>query len=315
MSYQSLQPYFQSKKRSVLTLHINPDPDSIGSNLALAHVLQQLGHSVSVYSQDVVSDEFNFLPGFADINILPAENIPWMDFDIYWALDMAQANRMGTENIPTDLTTLVIDHHESNAVWGALNITESNQPSTSSILTHIFKELNITIDSKTAQCLLTGLCGDTGYFQYAVSSEVHEDAAYLIKKGADYAQITAELVNNIPLPDLIFMSKALQRAKLYPEKSCVIIDVPFVMWNAYGESPLKRVFLVRYLSQIKDTKFGIVLSEEKPGNVRVSMRSHGDAYDVGALAKKLGGGGHVRAAGANLNMSLEEAIKTVLKAA
>lgn len=314
MSYQSLLPHFQSKKRCVLTLHINPDPDSIGSNLALAHVLQQLGHSVSVYSQDAVSDEFSFLPGFADIHVSPSEDIPWTDFDIFWALDMAEADRMGVENIPLDLTTLVIDHHSSNTGWGTINITQSNQPSTSSILLHIFKELQVDIDAKTAQCLLTGICGDTGFFQYAVNPEVHEDAAFLMKHGADYAQITAELLNNIPLPDLVFMGSALQRATIYPEKSCVIIDVPYDIWKAHGESPLKRVFLVRYLSQIKDTKFGVVLSEEQPGKVRVSMRSHGDAYDVGALAAKLGGGGHVRAAGGNLEMSLEDAVKTVLEA-
>ncbi|MBP9798490.1 bifunctional oligoribonuclease/PAP phosphatase NrnA, partial [Candidatus Woesebacteria bacterium] len=304
----------QSKKRCVLTLHINPDPDSIGSNLALAHVLEALGHSVTVYSQDAVSHEFSFLDGFANIHILPVKDIPWKDFDIYWALDMAQADRMGAENIPSELTTLVIDHHSSNTGWGTINITQSNQPSTSSILLHIFKELDLSVDAKAAQCLLTGICGDTGFFQYAVNPEVHEDAAYLMKQGADYAQITAELLNNIPLPDLVFMGSALQRATIYPEKSCVIIDVPYDIWKAHGESPLKRVFLVRYLSQIKDTKFGVVLSEEQPGKVRVSMRSHGDAYDVGALAAKLGGGGHVRAAGGNLGMSLADAITTVLEA-
>lgn len=314
MSYQTLSPHFESKKRSVLTLHINPDPDSIGSNLALARILQQLGHVVTVYSQNIVPNEFNFLSGALDIQVLPGKDIPWDDFDIYWALDMAQADRMGTEDIPSNLTTLVFDHHSSNTGWGTINITESNQPSTASILLHIFKELDLPVDAQSAQCLLTGICGDTGFFQYAVNPEVHEDAAFLMKQGADYPQITAELLNNIPLPDLIFMGSALQRATLHPEKSCVIIDVPYELWKSHGESPLKRVFLVRYLSQIKDTQFGVVLSEEQSGKVRVSMRSHGDAYDVGALAKKLGGGGHVRAAGGSLEMSLGEAIKTVLEA-
>ena len=315
MSYTSLLPHFNAPKRSVLTLHINPDPDSIGSNLAMAQILKKLGHSVTIYSQSPVPDEFNFLPGATDIHILPAAEIPWHDCDIFWALDMADADRMGETEIPSDLTILTIDHHSSNIGWGTINITESTQPSTSSILLHIFKECCFDVDPQTAQCLLTGICGDTGFFHYAMSAEVNEDAAYLMKCGAEYDQITENLLHRIPLEDLIFMGTALQRAKYYKEKSCVIIDVPYDIWKAHGESVLKRVLLVHYLSQIKDTDFGVVLSEEAPGKIRVSLRSHGDAYDVGALAQRLGGGGHIRAAGSKLEMSLDEALKTVLDAA
>ncbi len=315
MSYQLLKSFFESPKRAVLTLHINPDPDSIGSNLALARVLQQRGHSVTVYSQDSVSEEFNYLEGCKDIQFIQASEITWDDFDVFWALDMADANRMGKTVFPPDLTIITIDHHTGNEGWGTHRILESIQPSTSSILLHMFKELGFTIDSDTAQCLLTGICGDTGFFQYAMSAEVLEDGAYLIRHGANYNEITDQLLNNIPLSDLVFMGSALQRAKMYPEKSCVIIDVPNEMWNAHGESRLKRVILVRYLSQIKGVKFGVVLSEEKPGKVRVSMRSHGNQYDVRILAEKFGGGGHIRAAGGELHMSLDEAIKTVLDAA
>lgn len=315
MKYLSIHQLLVTKARSVLTLHRHPDLDSIGSNLALAHILTKLGHEVTLYSNDEIPEDFLFLPGAQDILILPAAEIPWNTFDVYWALDMAEIDRMGATQHPSGLHTVVIDHHDTNEGWGTVNIVERDQAATATILLHIMNDLHIEIDEVTAQCLLTGIAGDTGFFKYAVTPEILADAAFLIEHGADYDMLTNRILNQMDFADLQFTAAVLQRAKLYPEKKCMLISIPNDIWKDLGKGGTKDIYIVKYLAEIKDTLFGGLLIEEEPGNIRVRFRSHDSQYNVAELAQKFGGGGHTRASGAQvLGKGLEELIEEILEA-
>ena len=287
--------------------------DSVGSNLALMHMLKAHGTDVTIYSQDSVPPECSFLPGSQSIRICNMGAIHWEEYDIFWALDQASLSRMGQASLPGGFTIINIDHHATNTRFGTVNVVQSDAASTSSILFEIFKKSSLSLSESVAQCLMAGLVGDTGFFRFVHSPEVFTMAAAFMEKGADYTQITYNTLEHVTLKDLQFLSAILSKAIHDKSKRCVIIAISHEMWQAYGKSDSGRALAVGYLSRIDKTDFGILLLEEQKGSVRVEFRARNERYNVAELALKLGGGGHASASGCRLQMSLKEAEKKILE--
>lgn len=301
--------------RAALALHERPDGDSIGSNLALAKVLTQLGSTVQVYSVDTPDPKFSFLTGFDKIIIVPDGKIPWTEFDIFWALDMSSNNRMGEGIIaPQALQTVVIDHHKTNTLWGNHNLVEINA-STTLVLYKLLKQFDLILDNNIASALLTGLSTDTSFFTNDnVTSEVFEVASKLMSLGADFQVISFNINRQLDLREIAFFSYALGQIKIDSERKLAYIAVPNTDWQKHSQSPELYDFMKEYLRSIKGTDLGIMFTEERPGYVRLGLRSRNPDYDVSALAQKFGGGGHKAASGASISgLSLEEVVKKVLE--
>ena len=130
--------------KTVLTLHQNPDGDSIGSNLALYRVLQDKGHDVMIYSKDPVSPKFSYLQNIDQIHTIAPSDIHWYEFDRFIALDMGGPEMLGeTVLFPDKLDITTIDHHKTNNEWGRKNIVKPHAISTSSVLFEEFSLFNV----------------------------------------------------------------------------------------------------------------------------------------------------------------------------
>lgn len=308
-----IKSYLEKPARAILTLHVHPDPDSVASNLVLADVLKEYGHAVDVVSTDAVPPSMSFLDGFKEIRQLENREVAWESYDHYWALDMSTGDRHGiAAAMPKGLYIINIDHHISNQGWGTENIvdTQERYPSTCSLLYMLFKQLDIPTNKKRATLLLTGISGDTGFFMYGLSPEVLQHAAELLEAGASYEEIKKNLIGSLDVTELTFISRVLERAEIY--KEALLVSIPYDIWMTYGKAPDRNDLIVYYLNKIAGTRAGILLIEEEPFTVRLEFRSRDVAFEVTALAKSLGGGGHKNAAGATLkHTSLEEAIQKV----
>jgi phosphoesterase RecJ-like protein len=313
---QTISDLLTKPSKSILTLHRKPDGDSIGSNLALYHTLIKLGHTVSIYSKDPIPESFSFLSKSQEIQVVTPSKIPWDTYETYWALDMSSPAMLGEHvELPPTLTIINIDHHDSNQQWGAVNRVDPQEVSVASLLYQLFQEENIEIDIDSATCLLTGLLTDSGFFSYIHDAKPLAIAAGLIQKGVAYQDLIFQLQRQKDIRDVQFLGKALEQIKIFKEKRFVIIPVSYEVWTKYGVSLDKNYLLTSYIHEVKETDAGVVIIEETRGNYRLEFRSRVKDYDVSRIAKALGGGGHVPAAGAHITAgSMQEAIDAVLLA-
>lgn len=306
-----IRKHIRTPKRSVLALHINPDLDSTGSSLAMYKILEQNGHTVDIYSQDPVSEAYEFMKNVDKIKIMPADAIPWSSYDYYWALDTADYSRNGkTSPYPDSLFILNIDHHISNPGWGTINHIDADAISTASILLQIAQ----TLDQDIAQCLMAGLAGDSGFFAFAQDEKPFRDAEKLMKAGADLQLIRYYTNQQIPMEDLQFISEAIKLIQIHEKKKAVILPIPEHIWKTYGVSANKNKYMTHYLYSIQGTDCGVMLIENSRDYTRLELRSRKPGFDVSRIAAQLGGGGHETAAGARVKRKpLQDIVEDVLR--
>lgn len=298
--------------KSLLTTHLNPDMDSVASNLALADVLREYGHEVDLISQDELP-QMGFLKGFFDIQQRRVDDLDLAFYDYYWCLDMAEELRSGrTREMPESVTVIDIDHHHGNGLWGKYNYVDEKAASASSLLLRLFQWGGIQIDKDRAQMLLTGIAGDTGFFTYP-TIESFEEAGALMRAGADCIEIRYQVLQQIPAEDVLFLAKALETLKVYPDQRVAVITVSERVWNTFGVQRVKINLVMDYLPSIKGTDFGAVIIEDRPGMLRVRLRTRTPGYDVRRIAQSLGGGGHIAVAGALMDRRpLGEVVQQIL---
>lgn len=292
----------KSSNKIVLSLHVSPDPDSTGSNLALYHVLRGLGKEVEVLSFDKPPERLSFLPGFSDIKIEGLAKKDLSTFDLYIALDsgaLSQISRIPVE-FPESLTIINIDHHYTNPKYGSLNLIDGEIGSCGELLFNLFNQWNINLTQEIATCLFTAIAGDTGMFRYAngVSPNTFEIAGRLLAAGASHDQITFNLFQRVPFSAMKFWGYALSKMEVVKTQKYSFV------WCALSYEDLAKFPDVdstsgasdMFLSIAEGTDFGILLTERDKGIVRGSTRSR-TGIDVGELTGILGGGGHKAAAG------------------
>lgn len=308
---KEIKKLIKKPAKSVLALHLNPDGDSVGSNLAMAKILEKYGHQVDIYSFDPIPETYHFLlKNKKIINKSPCK-INFSNYDIFWALDMTELSRCDHRLNKLNIKTIRIDHHLSGSIhFGDIVIADPQVASTAEILIQIFKKIDIEIDKTIAEYLIVGILSDTHYFLNSnTDTVVFKDICYLMQHGVDYKKIVYNLTRNLYYEDLIFTGQAIQRSIFNPKKKCIIIPIDNKLWTKYGRSLDKKDCLEKYIKAIHGTDFGIIISEKQKGRFNVSLRSRKPDFDVRKIAIKLGGGGHQAAAGITIKA---RSIKTVI---
>lgn len=302
--------------KSVICLHRNPDLDSIGSSLAMSAILEHYGHDVTVYSPDNVSEDFDYLAKFKDINHTNMNEVTWSDFDVYWALDQSEPDRNGfSGEYPEDLTIVNIDHHHRNPFFGNFNYVFDTY-STASILLKILHELDIDIDESLATALMTGVAGDTGFFEYASGPLPFTDAHELTDKGAEYQLIADRILRNMSFEAFKITGEVIDSAYIDESVGAIIC----VMTRDHvkrlgGVQPVKGIIEVK-LQSIQGYDWGILIYEDSDDKTRISFRSKKDAFDTSRVAEEFGGGGHPVASGAYVDKKpVDEIIQDIVEAA
>ncbi len=299
---ESILDTIKNSKKIILSLHVSPDPDSTGSNLALYHLLKGMGKDVEILSFDKHPERLTFLPGFSEIKNEGLARKDLSNIDLYIALDsgaLSQISRIPVD-FPETLTIIDIDHHYTNPKYGKINLIDGKIGSCGELLFNLFKQWGVEITQDIANCLFTAIAGDTGMFRYAnaVTAQTFSIGADLLQKGASMEQITFNLFQRVPFPAMKFWGFALSRMELVKTKKYSFV------WCALSYEDLQKFPDVdstsgasdMFFSVAEGTDFGILLTERDKGMVRGSARSR-TGIDVGELTGILGGGGHKAAAG------------------
>lgn len=307
-------------KNILLHCHPSPDPDSVGSALAMKFALEQLGKKVTAIQGDNEIPEAFAFPGVDTIIKKSYGEIDSKEFDLFIILDSSTPNMVsfkGPVIFPESMKTIVIDHHVNNIGYGSLNCIDPSYPATAQILFDLLKEMGIKLDHDMAINLFMGIYTDTGGFKYAaVSSATFTAASELVFLAPDFGKTISIMENSNTKEKFTYIGLALGSVKTYFSDRLAIAAVTknqFDNNNLNGEnySPSEVSGLLR---SVKNFDISICLIESAEGKVRMSSRSKDSVkFDVSKLAVALGGGGHKNAAGATIDLAMPEAIEKVVK--
>ncbi|MGY1606843.1 DHH family phosphoesterase [Geodermatophilus sp. SYSU D00700] len=298
----------------VLSGHVQPDADALGSTLALAEGLRRRGARVSATfpGRPVLPASLGWLPGAE--GLLPSTAVPGAP-DVFVSLDAASPARLGelAGLLERAGTSVVVDHHASNPGFGDVRLVDPAAPATVVLVAGLLDELGVDLDAELATPLYAGLAADTGSFRFgSTRPETHTLAARLLATGIDHATISRRLFDTAPFGWLRLLSAVTGRAVLEPQVGSGLVWT----WSSTAEAaehglPGEQLeALVDVVRVTAEADVACVLKGQDDGTWSVSLRSRG-ATDVARIAIALGGGGHRAAAGFTSSADRDATVRTI----
>ena len=294
--------------------HVRPDGDALGSQLALALSLQQLGKNVRVWNEEGMLEKYSFLPRAELLTKPPAIAD---EVDVAIALDTAIQNRLGTAfaAVGSAKIWINIDHHRSNPSYGDLVIIDPSAPATGEIIFRLIKSQGLPFNHDIAENLYAAISTDTGSFQYPKTSALtFEIAAELVRAGGlDVGRLSQQLYESHPRRRLELLRELLRTMRFSECNRVASFSLSSKTAAELAALPEDNEGLIDHLRAIRGVIVAVFFEELADGKVRLSMRSKDEAIDVCAICQKFGGGGHTLAAGARIRGSLAEVEEKVLE--
>lgn len=308
-SLNELRKALRDVQRVLIVSHVDPDGDTIGSALGLAWALRARGLTVSLACQDPLPDEVGFMPG-----VDAFRDVGRTDEQLVIAVDASDLRRMGkrfAEGGPLGCPLVVIDHHETNAGYGDLNLI-ADVPATALLVLEIVDALDVPLDATIATCLLTAIITDTQGFRTSnTTPEALEAAQRLMRAGAPLAQINQWVFSRRAAATLPVWGAALSSATL--AAGVLWAELPLAILRANGIGGEASSGLVNFFNTVREARVAAVFTEKPDGLIDVSLRSK-PGVDVSAVALAFGGGGHAQAAGCQVPGSLSDVRQRIVAA-
>jgi phosphoesterase RecJ-like protein len=287
-------------KNILVATHTHPDPDALGSQIALGNILTSLGKKVFLYGEEQASHLYSFLPGSDRIETqLPDLTL----FDCAVALDCGDRHRLGPamEQLLTVHPFLVIDHHRGHDDFGDLRWVAPDRSATGELVYDLALALAAEISAQTAYCLYAAIVADTGSFKYsATTGDTFRIAGDLVSRGVKPADVSGKLFDNFTVQRLRLMHLVLATLQLYADDRLAVISAPLEFFIKTGTGQEDSEGFINYPRSLSTVKIAALLKENEQGLVSVSLRSKGSTHDVARVAASFGGGGHRNAAGFKL---------------
>jgi phosphoesterase RecJ-like protein len=304
-------------RRFLLTTHINPDGDGLGSEVALALWLEAQGREVRILNDAVLPPAFVFLARHAAFESYEPEVAErrFTEADALVVLDTSNRQRVGRLSTHLDRHTIpvaVVDHHVSHAGFGQVNVIEPEASATGEILYDLIREGAGTITPAIAEALYIALMTDTGSFRYSnTDTHAHRMAADLLTHGLDPQRLHTQVHSHASAGRLRFFGEVLSALELLEEGRLVVLEAAPEQFQRHGLVGADTDGLVDLPRTISGVEVVVLFSEVDAGKVKVSLRSTGRVA-IDRVASRLGGGGHVHAAGVLLRGSRAEARTRIL---
>jgi phosphoesterase RecJ-like protein len=305
---KKIRDRIQAAQRVLITSHIRPDGDAIGSSLALALALIDAGKQVQVVLSDGIPASFKHLPG-ADMVRTKADG----DFDLIISADCSDLKRISKSLEGYRAPDIIIDHHITGDPIGTLNLIEPEAVATASVLTRHMAEWGLTITSAIAANLITGLITDTlGFRTSNTTSEALRQTADLLDLGVDMSSLYYRSLVRRTYPAAKYWGAGL--SSLERADGIIWVTLTVADRNTSGYNGKDDADLVNIISSIDDANIAIIFVEQNAKNTKISWRALKPDIDVSQVASQFGGGGHKAASGADVDGSLAEVKERVLRA-
>ena len=310
MTLDNIASAIEKAKDIVILTHENPDGDAIGSSLALYLGLKQLNKKVDVIIPEY-PEMFDFLPEVNEIKREGKEG----NYDLAIALDCGDARRVvGYDEYFDNANTKVqIDHHRINSMFADYNFVNPLAPATSQILIVVLETLGIEITKEIGTCLLTGIITDTGGFKYQdVTAETFEFTGGLLRRGVHVSNIYKKVMQVISKSSFELRKKAMNRLEFLADGKVTFTYITKEDQEETKSSMNDHDGIVEIGRDIEGVEVSIFLREHEEG-YKISLRSN-EYVNVADICVLFGGGGHTRAAGGDVQGSLEHAKEKIVSA-
>lgn len=301
--------------RFLLTSHINPDGDAIGSELGLARLLRSMGKGAVVWNRDPIPTIYRPLPGSDRVHDGEEPPAGFPDrFDAIVVLECPSPDRTGLEQHLSARPIINIDHHLGNQLYGSVNWVDSAAPAVGEMIYRLSQGLKLTLDAETASCLYLTLVTDTGGFRFSnATPAAFEAAAALVRDGAHPEQVSQWLYESQPLPVVRLIGEMIQTLQIHEAGRIATARLTPEMFDRVGASPGDSEGLIDFPRSIAGVEAVALIRQREDGTHKVSLRSRGEV-DVEKIARHHGGGGHRNAAGFVLEGDGEAARQKVAEA-
>lgn len=315
--WEGIRRFIEKGKNFIITTHVNPDGDAIGSEIAMSHYLRMAGKDVSIINYSPTPKFYRFLDPDDTIRVFDkdkdASQFTWADSCI--VLDVSDWNRLrdvGQAVKEGNIPTVCIDHHMLSDRVGEVQVTNETASSTGEMLYDFFIDSGVQIDQDIADALYTCILTDTGSFRFSnTTPHTHNVAAALIESGTDFRRIYREVYESYSIGRMRLIGQAW--SNIYFEfgnklawfviTQEMLQEAGVVQSEIEGFSELPRV--------VEGVEVNLLFTELDNGKIKISLRSKG-LISIHEVAQKLDGGGHKFAAGAVIEGPLKAAQERVL---
>ena len=303
--HQRITSELAQAQNIVITAHIRPDGDAVGSMLGLAQALREQGKTVQTVLQDSIDEKFLGLAGANDIQTEIRK-----PYDYLIVVDCADRARVGSVLDGIEKVNLVIDHHISHINFGVIDFVETSFEATALILYAYIPMWGLRLSKASAECLMTGILSDTIGFRTSNTTPKSLRAVLeMMDMGISLPEVYFKTLSSRTLPELRYWAQGL--AKIQLEDGVVWTALSLEDREKSGYQSNDDADLINHLSSMQGAKMAIIFVEQPGGTVKVSWRSV-PGVNVSVLAESFGGGGHAAAAGADITGTLPDVIHTVL---
>jgi phosphoesterase RecJ-like protein len=300
--------------RGLISSHVSPDGDSIGSQLAMYDLCKLCGCEPMIVNHDSPLPRYLFLAKHGLIDVYGADKT-YPRFDFAVLLEAPEISRIGDVQklLHPDCFLINIDHHADNINYGQINYVDASAEAVGMIVYDLFHKAGVPITRDNADELFTAILTDTGRFRFSsTTSAAMRLAGDLLDVGADPKRISDALYACFSEPQLRMIGELVASMEIYHGgRTCFLLSDRRLRDKLAGDVD-EVEGLADYTLFTCSVKVGALLRELEPNFTKVSLRSHGEV-DVSAVARVYGGGGHRCAAGCNINYPFEQAKKMLLE--
>lgn len=322
MNYKESQQILNEVKKAkkiLLNCHRSPDPDSIGSALALKIVLEGLGKEVNIIcpSEELFTN-VSYLEGYDEIQRpVDFSKFDFSKYDLFISPDSASVTQItGIREFKIKgIKTILIDHHLTNERFGEINLIDSESGSVGEMLYLIFEDWKIDITKEIADCLMAAIVGDTGAFRFpGANARTFSVTSKLLEKGADKDFAIHKIYRSEPFELMKFYGEVLTRVQMDRDRKFVWSAIPYDVYRQLGKPAMAKESAASLFTQVVEgTDFGFIALEQEPNKLAVSFRSR-TGFDTSKIATEVGGGGHIYASAGKIeNTPFDKAVSKLLE--
>lgn len=302
-----LEEINKANKIAIIT-HENPDGDAIGSSLAMKLALKQLGKEADVIIPEFPK-VFEFLPGVEEIK----KESDVESYDLAIALDCASIKLLNgfTKYFDNAKVKVVIDHHSSNTMFADYNYVDQDAPACAQLLLVVFSYFNIDVTKEIGTCILAGIITDTGGLRYdGVTAETFRFVSELCEKGIKVSNVYQQVFASKSRAKFELHKIALDRLEFLENGKVTFTYITKADEEKVGSENGDYDGIVENGRDIEGVEVSVFLRETDKG-IKGSLRSK-NYVNVSEVCMMFGGGGHVRAAGCNIQGTIEQAKSQIL---
>ncbi len=308
MTLDNILEEINKAEKIVIITHENPDGDAIGSSLAMKLALNQLGKNADVIIPEFPKT-FEFLPGINEVK--KESNIE--KYDLAIALDCASIKLLNgfTKYFDNATVKVAIDHHSSNTMFADYNYVDQDAPACAQLLLVVFSYFNINVTKDIGTCILAGIITDTGGFRYeGVTADTFRFVAELCEKGIKVTQVYSQVYASKTRAKFELHRIALNRLEFLEDGKIAFTYVTKADEEQVEAKNGDYDGIVENGRDVEGVEVSVFLRETDKG-IKVSLRSK-NYVNASEVAMMFGGGGHLRAAGCNIQGTIDQAKNQII---